>query len=65
MASCKNCYLFDEFELHSKAVFFETRRDVTIFILNAILNVQKYIFDYCKCDGEATCLPCDIADIFY
>lgn len=31
MASCKNCYLFDEFKLNSMAAFFEKRQDMVGF----------------------------------
>ena len=37
---------------------------MVVFILNVIFNIQKYFLDYCKCDGETICLPCEIADIF-
>ena len=33
-------------------------------MLNAILNIQKYVLDFCKCDGENMCLSCEIAQIF-
>ena len=64
MASCKNCFLFDEYKLYSKVGFFERRQDMLIFILNVILNIRKYYFEYCKCDGENVCLPCQTAEIF-
>lgn len=48
MASCKNCFLCDEFKLHSKVGFFESRKDMVVFILNVILNVQKYFIQFCK-----------------
>lgn len=64
MVSCKNCYLFDELKLYSKIVFFERSQDMLIFILNVILNIKKYYLDYCKCDGENVCLPCESAKIF-
>ena len=64
MAFCVNCFLFDEFKLYSKVGFFETRKEMVIFMLNTILNIQKYILDFCKCDGENMCLSCEIAQIF-
>ena len=64
MASCKNCFLCDEFKLHSKVGFFESRKDMAVFILNVILNVQKYFIQFCKCDGETICLQCEIANMF-
>ena len=56
--------MFDEFKLHSKIGFFETRKEMVIFMLNVILNIQKYVLDFCKYDEETICLPCEIAGIF-
>ena len=64
MAFCRNCFLFDEFKLHSKLGFFEIRKEMVIFMLNVMLNIHKYVLDYCKCDGETICLSCEIANIF-
>ena len=44
--------------------FFETRKEMVIFMLNTILNIQKYVLDFCKSDGVNMCLPCEIAQIF-
>ena len=64
MAVCKNCFIFDEFKLRSKIGFFETRQSMVVFILNAILNIEKYFLDFCKCDGENVCAVCDCAEMF-
>ena len=64
MAFCGNCFLFDEFKLYSKVGFFETRKGMLIFMVNVIMNIQNYVYDYCKCDGQTICLPCEIAKIF-
>ena len=65
MASCRNFYLFEEFKLHSKVFFFfEKRHDMFVFILNVVLNIQKYFMDSCKCNGEAVCTPCEMAETF-
>ena len=57
-------FLCDEFKLHSKVGFFESRKDMAVFILKVILNVQKYFIQFCKCDGEAIYLQCEIANMF-
>ena len=64
MPRCENCYLFDEFKLYSKVGFFETRQEMVIFMLNTILNIQKYFSDFCKCDGHSICLLCNIGEVF-
>ena len=64
MAFCGNCFLFDEFKLYAKVGFFETRKEIVIFMLSTILNIQKYVLDFCKSDGVNMCLPCEIAQIF-
>ena len=64
MAACKNCFLFDEEKLHGEIGFFEKRRDMTIFMLNVILNIQHFLMDHFKCDGLKICLFCKIADIY-
>ena len=64
MAFCGNCFLFDEFKLYAKVGFFETRKEMVIFMLSTILNIQKYVLDFCKSDGVNMCLPCEIAQIF-
>lgn len=64
MAARTNCFLFNEYKLHAKIVFFGKRQDMLIFILNVILNIKNYFLDHCKCNGENICQPCEIADIF-
>ena len=64
MAQCNNCFIFDEFKLYSKVGFFESRKEMVIFMLNTILNIQKYFLDFCKCDGNSICLVCEIGEIF-
>ena len=64
MATCGNCFLFGEYKLYSKVGFFETRKEMVIFMLNVIMNIQKYVLDFCKCDGETICSLCQIAQIF-
>ena len=64
MAQYSNCFLFDEFKLYSKVGFFELRKEMVIFMLNTILNIQKYFLDFCKCDGNSICLVCEIGEIF-
>lgn len=63
MAACKNRFLFDEEKLHGEIGFFEKRSDMTIFMLNVILNIQHFLMDHCKYDGLKICLVCKIADI--
>ena len=64
MAQCNNCFLLDEFKLYSKVGFFESRKEMVIFMLNTMLNIQKYFLDFCKCDGNSICLVCEIGEIF-
>lgn len=64
MAACKNRFLFDEEKLHGEIGFFEKRSDMTIFMLNVILNIQHFLMDHCKYDGLKICLVCKIADIY-
>ena len=64
MAHCNNCFLFDEFKLYSKVGFFESRKEIVTFMLNTILNIQKYFLDFCKCDGHSICLLCKIGGVF-
>ena len=63
MAACDNCYLFDQMKLHKKSGFFETRKQMAIFILNVILNICSFNSDFCECDDENICYPCDMAVI--
>ena len=62
--TCKNCFLFDEFKLPSKVGFSEKRQSQLIFILNTILNIQKYFLENCECNGKVVCLYCFGADMF-
>ena len=64
MAACKNRFLFDEEKLHGEIGFFEKRSDMTIFMLNVILNTQHFLMDHCKYDGLKICLVCKIVDIY-
>ena len=64
MPLCENCYLFGEFKLYSKVGFFESRQEMVIFMLNTILNIQKYFLDFCECNGHSICLLCNIGEIF-
>ena len=52
MAVCKNCFIFDEFKLQSKIGFFETRQSMVVFILNAILNIEKYFWIFVNVMGR-------------
>ena len=56
--------MFDEFKLPSKVEFFEKRQSQLTFILNTILNIQKYFLENCECDGKVVCLYCCGADMF-
>ena len=64
MTSCSNCFLFDADKLHAEIGYFKRRRDMVVFILNVILNIQEFFIEYCKCDGENICLLCEIEDMF-
>ena len=64
MAFCGNCFLFDEYKLYAKIGFFESWKEMMVFMINVILNIQKYVIDFCKCDSQTTCLPCEIAETF-
>ena len=52
MAVCKNYFIFDEFKLQSKIGFFETRQSMVVFILNAILNIEKYFWIFVNVMGR-------------
>ena len=64
MAFCSGCFLFDEFVLHSRVGFFESRKEMVIFMINVIMNIQNYANNCCKCIGQKLCLPCEVAEIF-
>ena len=64
MASNNECFLSDDFNFHAKIGFFESRKEVVVFMINVILNIQKFIVDFCKCNDKTTCLPCEIAESF-
>ena len=64
MAACKNCFLYNEINLHAKVGFFETRKDLVLFLLNIVLNIKDLFIDNCKCDGENICQPCSMGEIF-
>ena len=64
MAACKNCFLYDEIKLHAKVGFFETRKDLVLFLLNVILNIKDLFIDNCNCDGKNVCQSCHMGDIF-
>lgn len=63
MASCENCYLFDQEKLQN-AAFFETRRETAMFILNVILNINKFHSIFCQCDNNNICYPCYMKVIY-
>ena len=63
MVFCNNCFLFDEFNFQSKIGFFESQKEVVSFMINVLMNIQKYVYGYCKCDGQTICFPCEIAKI--
>ena len=64
MAACKNCFLYSEINLHAKVGFFETRKDLVLFLLNVVLNIKDLFIDNCKCDSENICQPCSMGEIF-
>ena len=64
MAACKNCFLYSEINLHAKVGFFETRKDLVLFLLNVVLTIKDLFIDNCKCDGENICQPCSMGEIF-
>ena len=59
-----DCFLFDEFKLHTKIGFFESRRKTVVFIINVLMNTEKFFVEYCKCTDKSTCLPCEIAETY-
>ena len=52
MASHMDCFLFDEFKLYVKIGFFESRRKAVVFIINVLMNVEKFFVEYCKCTDK-------------
>ena len=64
MDPCSNCFIHDEYKLESKMSYFESRNTLVIFLINAIMNIQKYFVEHCKCDGDTVCLSCSITEIF-
>lgn len=46
MATCKNCFLFDENKLNFRVGYSETRRDMLVFLLNVIMNVKCTFFSF-------------------
>lgn len=63
MTTCKNCFLFDNKKLHSKVGYFDTRRDMFVFLVNVIMNIKVHNLQFCKYN-RTICEPCKIADIF-
>ena len=61
---CENCFLFDEEKLDKEMNYIEDKHSLTLFLLNVILNIQEIWNEFCICDGENICLPCQ-ANICY
>ena len=63
MVGCKNCFLFDADKLNSKVGYFNTQRDMLVFLLNVVMNIKVHGLKFCKCN-RVICEPCQIANIF-
>ena len=63
MVGCKNCFLFDDDKLNSKVGYFNTQRDMLVFLLNVVMNIKVHGLKFCKCN-RVICEPCQITDTF-
>ena len=63
MVVCKNCFLFDADKFNSKVGYFNTQRDMLVFLLNAAMNIKVHGLKFCKCN-RVICEPCQITDTF-
>lgn len=62
---CKNCFNSNQRKLNLAFESCEGRRqDLVVFILNIILNIEKYFIRYCTCKDEKICLVCETAIFF-
>ena len=62
--TCENCYLPDISKFHTKFFGFETRNELAIFILNLILNIEKFHKEFCTCEHDVICRSCTVAKIY-
>ena len=46
--TCEKCYLPDISKVHAKFFGFETRNELSIFILNLILNIESSIKNFAR-----------------
>ena len=65
MVACNNCYFFDQIKLHANVGFFKARKHMVIFILNVLLKIEKLYFDFCECEDEKICYPCQFRENLY
>lgn len=59
-----NCYLVDSMKIHIKFSFHETRQKLLLFILQVLLNIQKYSHEFCTCEQDFFCRTCAIAQTY-
>lgn len=59
-----NCYLVDSMKIHIKFSFYETRQKLVLFILQVLLNIQKYSHEFCTCEQDFFCRTCAIAQTY-
>ena len=59
-----NCYLVDSMKIHIKFSFHETRQKLVLFILQVLLNIQKYSHEFCTCEQDFFCHTCAIAQTY-
>ena len=62
--TCEKCYLPDISKVHAKFFGFETRSELAIFILNLILNIEKFHKEFCTCEHDIICRPCTVGKVY-
>ena len=60
--SCENCCQNDISDFRKKLCEFDNRRDMSIFLLNVVLNLKNECFCFCEGSGKSG-LP-DEAPVF-
>ena len=64
LVTCDRCFLPDVQKIHEIFFQYDSRRKLALFLLNAILNIQKFYKEYCTCQENVICNPCTSATVF-
>lgn len=62
--TCDHCYLPDVQKVHQLFFNYDSRRKLALFLLNVILNIEKFHKQYCTCRQNDICYPCTAASVF-